>query len=408
MQAAVVRGAVAALLLAVTVGAAGAEPETPAPLPAAPREQALQALGADLFDDVNLSRDRTQSCSTCHVPDAGFVDARILPATGGAVSLGDDGRSIGTRNAPSAAYARFSPRFHRRADGRYVGGQFLDGRAADLTEQAMGPPLNPVEMGLPDKATAVARLRESPDYETRFRALFAEDIFDDHERAFEAMASAIAAFEKTDAFAPFDSRYDRYLRGEEELTDQEELGRVLFFSAQFTNCSLCHRLNRQAADPRETFTDYSFHNIGVPANPTLDAASGGPLADRGLAANPAIADKASVAGMFRVPSLRNVAVTGPYMHNGVFGDLRTVIAFYNKYNSKLEKRQINPETGQRWGAPEVDANLSTKELETGPALNDKRIDALVAFLKTLTDRRYEPLLAQQPGDAPAAGNAASP
>jgi cytochrome c peroxidase len=80
------------------------------------------------------------------------------------------------------------------------------------------------------------------------------------------------------------------------------------------------------------------------------------------------------------------------MHNGVFKDLRTVILFYNKYNSKKKSRQINPETGQRWAAPEIADNLATKELETGPGLDDKRIDALVAFLKTLTDKRYEPLL----------------
>ena len=113
--------------------------------------------------------------------------------------------------------------------------------------------------------------------------------------------------------------------------------------------------------------------------------------DRGLLDNPNISDPAE-AGKFKDPTLRNVAVTGPYMHNGVFQDLRTVILFYNKYNSQAEARQINPETGQPFAAPEVAQNISLEELETGPALDDKRIDALVAFLKTLTDARYEPLL----------------
>jgi cytochrome c peroxidase len=80
------------------------------------------------------------------------------------------------------------------------------------------------------------------------------------------------------------------------------------------------------------------------------------------------------------------------MHNGVFKDLRTVVLFYNKYNSRSARRQINPETGSNWQPPEVTDNLSLKELETGPALEDKRIDALVAFMKTLTDKRYEHLL----------------
>jgi len=80
------------------------------------------------------------------------------------------------------------------------------------------------------------------------------------------------------------------------------------------------------------------------------------------------------------------------MHNGVFNDLRTVILFYNKYNSKKKSRQINPETGQRWAAPEVAENIDMEKLESGPALDDKRVNALIAFLKTLTDKRYEPLL----------------
>ncbi|MGL4294270.1 MAG: methylamine utilization protein MauG, partial [Aestuariivirga sp.] len=86
-------------------------------------------------------------------------------------------------------------------------------------------------------------------------------------------------------------------------------------------------------------------------------------------------------------------VTAPYMHNGVFKDLRTVILFYNKYNAKAARRQINPETGKAWDPPEVDGTLSLEELASGPALKDREIDALVAFLKTLTDKRFEPPIA---------------
>jgi cytochrome c peroxidase len=116
--------------------------------------------------------------------------------------------------------------------------------------------------------------------------------------------------------------------------------------------------------------------------------------DLGLFLNPNV-DDPKQKGKFKTPSLRNVAVTGPYMHNGVFKDLRTVIKFYNKYNSLTDAAQIKPETGQAWGAPEVDQNISLQELKTGPALKSKRIDALVAFLKTLTDKRYEHLLTPQ-------------
>lgn len=344
----------------------------------------LESLGEALFFDTDLSANRTQSCATCHDPDHGFTDPRET-ALGRMVSLGDDGESLGGRNAPTAAYARFSPGFHLGENGLYVGGQFLDGREPDLEGQAGGPPLNPVEMGMPDKASVVARLAEKPDYVRAFDALFGAGALDDPEGGYRAMTEAIAAYERTDVFAPFDSKYDRFLRGEAELTNEEELGRLLFFSEQFTNCNLCHQLRRSQIAGDETFSNYEYHNIGVPANPALE------VTDAGLLDHPGVDDPAQ-AGRFKVPTLRNVAVTGPYMHNGVFADLRTVILFYNKYNSIAERRQINPETGAPWGEPEVPGTLSEEELTHGPALDDKRIDALVSFLKTLTDARYEPLL----------------
>ncbi len=358
-----------------------------APMAAGQGGESWEALGEALFFDPNLSQARTQTCATCHDPNSGFVDPRETDL-GRAVSQGGDGHSLGSRNAPTASYAALTPPFHLNDKGKWVGGQFLDGRAADLAAQAGGPPLNPVEMAMPDKPAVVARLQENPEYVATLKTLAGADVFDDDARAYGAMTQALAAYERTPEFAPFDSKYDRYLRGDYQLTREEDLGRLLFFSQQFTNCNLCHQLKTSPVDPEETFSNYEYHNIGVPANPRL-AHRAGP--DQGLLDNPAVSDPAQ-AGKFKVPTLRNVAVTGPYMHNGVFTDLRTVVLFYNKYNSKSEARQINPETGQPFGLPEVEGTLSMEELTTGPALEDDRIDALVAFLKTLTDARYEDLL----------------
>ncbi|TDE38419.1 cytochrome-c peroxidase [Antarcticimicrobium sediminis] len=358
-----------------------------APVAAGQDGESWEALGEALFFDPNLSQDRTQACVTCHDPNSGFVDPRETDL-GRAVSLGDDGHSLGTRNAPTASYAALTPPFHLNAKGKWVGGQFLDGRATDLAAQAGGPPLNPVEMAMPDKLAVVARLQENPEYVATLKTLAGTDVFDDDARAYGAMTQALAAYERTPEFAPFDSKYDRYLRGDYQLTREEDLGRLLFFSQQFTNCNLCHQLKTSPVDPAETFSNYEYHNIGVPTNPLLAHMSG---PDQGLRDNPAVSDPAQ-AGKFKVPTLRNVAVTGPYMHNGVFTNLRTVVLFYNKYNSKSEARQINPETGQPFAPPEVDGTLSMEELTTGPALEDDRIDALVAFLKTLTDARYEGLV----------------
>ena len=348
-------------------------------------------LGQQLYFDPNLSLNRSQSCATCHDPARGFVDGRDN-GVNGAASLGDNGHAVGDRNAPTAAYALFIPAFHKNRQGEYVGGQFHDGRAATLAEQAGGPPLNPGEMAMPDKATVSARLQENLNYVSQFKALFGEQIFASADKTYAAMADSIAAFEKTETFAPFDSKYDRFLKGEYKMTAQEELGRTLFFSQQFTNCNQCHQLKRSPVAAQETFSNYRYHNIGVPSNTALRSVNGAAgTVDHGLLNNPQVSDPRQD-GKFKVPTLRNVAVTGPYMHNGVFADLRTVVLFYDKYNSRSQRRTINPESNTPWGQPEVGTTLSLKELESGPALSDQKVDALVAFMRTLTDKRYEHLL----------------
>ncbi len=346
-------------------------------------------LGAMLFFDQSFSAGRSMSCATCHAPDTAFADARETAAAGMA-SLGDDGRSFGARNAPTAAYAAAVPAFHYDPKLKeYVGGLFLDGRAGTLADQAVGPPLNPAEMAMPSAAAVIARLRENPDYEQAFRALYGPAIFDDTDAAFAAFGHALAAYEATDALASYDSRYDRYLRGEYDLTPLEDLGRTLFFSNNNVNCATCHSLYPEDA-AKEPFSNHQYRNIGVPGNPALLALAGLPAdhVDRGLAENPGVAGPGAE-GRFRTPTLRNVAVTGPYMHNGVFHDLRTVIAFYDHFNNP--DRALNPETGAPWAPPEVASTVAREDLK-GQPLTDRKIDALVAFLETLTDARYEPLL----------------
>jgi cytochrome c peroxidase len=379
----------AAVLAAILLAAGLLPAAVRAQSAAQPRIDSIAGLGRALFNDRNLSVNRRQNCVSCHSPGLAFTDPKELGKIEGAVSVGADGHSFGDRNSPTAAYAGFTPEFHTGADGEPAGGFFWDGRARTLEEQAGGPPLNPAEMGLPDKETAVARIKENPRLVEAFHTCFGPDVFDGTERAYEAMTKAIAVYERTEEFSPFDSKYDRSLRGEAALSAGETFGRDLFFS--HAGCGGCHLSNPGGSSEKEVFTNFRYYNLGTPVNRNVRALNGSKpgFIDAGLGAGPAIPGAAHE-GRFKVPTLRNVAITGPYMHNGIFKELGTVLAFHQRFSPGGP--QVNPETGQPWDSPEVPANLAAAKLKMVAALSEAETSALIAFLNALTDRRYERLL----------------
>jgi len=357
-----------------------------------------EKLGENLFFDKNLSLSQNTSCATCHDPDHAFIDARFLGTdinqsifVHGALSVGDDGKSLGGRNSPTISYAMFSPEFNSTT---ITGGQFYDGRAATLKEQALMPPLDGTEMQMTDKESVMNRIQENDDYVIAFKTLFGEDIFTNVDKAYAAMGEAISKFEKTDIFSPFDSKYDRYVickenggttgncLNEGNWTNDEQLGMDLFFSQEKTNCASCHQLKASAEVTGETFTNYKYENIGTPKNLTaLQARANLGLGDISDIDHGALT-QGSADGALKVPTLRNIAITGPYMHNGIFTDLTSVLKFY-------ERRRVGGET-QR--PPNVKSTINHELLQQGQELTDSKMAALEAFLKTLTDSKYEHLI----------------
>lgn len=289
-------------------------------------------------------------------------------------------------------YAHLTPPLTRGADGAFAGGLFWDGRANTLEEQAKGPLLNPVEMNMQNAAAVAERIKENADYKRSFEGLFGKEVLSDPNRTLDSVAKALAAFQRTSEFAPFDSKYDRAMRGEVKLTSQEEFGRNLFLTM---NCHVCHTPMKKGGGSIELFTSFEYHNIGLPKNESVRSLNGTDdgFVDAGLRDVQRTSEPAQT-GKFKVPTLRNVAVTAPYMHNGVFKNLRTAIVFYNKYASHRGGAEIDPETGLAWGKrkPEVEANIAHVQLKLGLALDERRVAALEAFLRTLTDKRYEHLL----------------
>lgn len=332
-----------------------------------------ERLGKLLFFEKSLSTPAGQACATCHAPEVAFAD----PETDLPVSRGVIPGRYGSRNDMTVTYAAFIPSLHfDKEDDVWVGGLFWDGRVNSLADQARQPPLNPLEMANPDTVTIAEKLR-ALSYASLFTEVYGADALSDPETAFSNMADAIQAYEKTPELSPFSSKYDYWLRGEAELSPQELRGLKLFEDEDKGNCAACHpgRPDEDGVPP--LFTDFTYDNLGTPRNPENPFYSlptelnpdGYAYVDLGLGKT--VNDPAQN-GKFRVPTMRNVAVTPPYMHNGVFKTLFSVVAFYNT-------RDVAD-----WPAPEVNVNVNRDELGN-LGLSSQEVEDLVAFLRTLTD-----------------------
>ncbi|MDY6822453.1 MAG: cytochrome c peroxidase [Thermodesulfobacteriota bacterium] len=318
----------------------------------------LERLGMRLYNDKKLSFNGTQSCRNCHHHFSGFVDItnHLDPYTN-FVSTGADGVSKGSRNAPSSAYAGFSPVLNNDS-GEYTGGMFWDGRADGLTlgdplaEQAQGPPLNPGEMGMADKQAVVDVIATS-DYVNLWLKVFGAGSLSDVDAAYDNFGRAVAAYERSSDVTSFSSKFDTAT-----LSDSEQAGFALFQE----NCSSCHTTEAAFGAPHPLFTNYQYANIGVPANPGIMSV----MPDMGLGA---IVEDPSQNGKFKIPTLRNIAFSAPYSHNGYFPTLMEMLQF------------INDRSGI---TPEVDENLSTKVGNLG--LSQEELENIAVFLNALTDR----------------------
>jgi len=332
-----------------------------------------ETLGKKLFFDKNLSTPIGQACADCHSPEFGFGQ----PNSDYPVSQGVYKDRFGNRNDLPAAYASFSPDLHYDPnEGLYIGGQFWDGRASDLVEQAKGPFLNPLEMANPDEKTVVEKVKKS-EYADLFKEVFGTSAFEDPNNAYHMIAEAIASYEQSSEVNQFSSKYDFYLAGKVSLTVQEQRGLELFENEDKGNCAACHPSQPSDDGTPPLFTDFTYDNLGVPKNPENPFyylpkflnPSGVNFVDLGLGG---ALNKPSENGKFKVPSLRNIAKTSPYIHNGLFKNLRQVVAFYNS-------RDIGP-----WPQPEVRMNVNHDELGN-LGLSEQEIDDIVVFMHTLTD-----------------------
>ncbi|MGI9190711.1 MAG: cytochrome-c peroxidase [Chitinophagaceae bacterium] len=280
-------------------------------------------LGRKLFYDNILSANNTMNCGSCHQLRNYFVDSNLAHSTG------IDGIT-GNRNSMPLFNIAWAKNF------------FWDGGAADLETQVIGPITNPIEMH-ETMENVVSKLQNHPEYPSLFKKAFGTD-----QVSSKYIMYAIAQFERT--LISGDSKFDQWMAGKTSLTAEEERGRLIYLDENKGDCAHCHGYG-------STFTDFEYRNTGLDSIPV----------DKGRAL---ITLVSTDEGKFKTPSLRNIAHTGPYMHDGRFKTLRECIDHYNtgfKYTKNLAA-ELLPKTKGR--------------------MNEQDINDLMAFLRTLTDYNF--------------------
>jgi cytochrome c peroxidase len=365
-----------------------------------PSVAVLTDLGRQMFFDPNLSASSTLSCASCHDPQYAFA-----APNGRAVQRGGaDGKGGGLRAVPSLRYLQSVPRFTEHMheaegddsiDQGPAGGRTWDGRAQTAHEQARLPILSPREMANGSVEAFVVKLRRA-SYASALREGFGADVLDDPATAFNAALLALEVFQQSPGeFYPYDSKYDAYLRGTAKLTPSEARGLALFNDPVKGNCAVCHPSAIKAgAFPQ--FTDYGYVAVGVPRNGGIPANRDPKFFDLGLCGpeRTDLRDRHEYCGLFRTPTLRNVATRRTFFHNGVFHSLNQVLEFYVGRDSQPEKWYPRDKGGQVRkfnDLPlEFHGNVNREppfDRQPGdkPALSPAEIADVVAFLRTLTD-----------------------
>lgn len=385
-----------------------ARQEAPGPQPmtraeAFARARELGQIGRVMFFDPSLSASGRVSCASCHDPAHGFSPPNALPIQAG----GSDLSRHSFRAAPTLMYRQSTPAFTEHyyesddeaddsIDNGPTGGLTWDGRVDRGRAQAAIPLLSPDEMANADAADVVAKAARAP-YAERLRKVYGSDLFDDPKRAFAALTEALEVFEESPAdFYPYSSKYDAFLAGKTQLSPAEARGLQIFNDERKGNCANCHRSMPAKDGTPPQFTDFGLIGLGVPRNRALaqnrdptffDLGACGPLRTD-------LAGRDEYCGLFKTPTLRNVALRKTFFHNGSFHDLTEVVRFYAQRNTNPEKWYPRKSDGsvdqfddlpQKYWKNLNDEPPFDRKRGERPAMNEAEIRDVVAFLHTLTD-----------------------
>jgi cytochrome c peroxidase len=364
-----------------------------------PSVEDLTRLGRRLFADTSLSASGALACASCHDPARAYGP----PGKAAVMQGGADMASPGVRAVPSLTYQQATPPFTEHftetegddsIDQGPAGGHGWDGRASSAHDQAAFPLLSPFEMANASPEAAIGRLRQSPNAQL-FRATFGDHVLDDPRLSWTALRLALEVFQQSPAdFYPYTSKYDASLRGEVALSASERRGLELFDDPDKGNCAACHpSAIKRGQFPQ--FTDYGFIALGVPRNAEIPANRDATYFDLGLCGpyRTDVSGQAEYCGLFKTPSLRNVALRETFFHNGEFHTLEDAVRFYVKRDLEPERfyprnpdgtvRKFDDLPAAYQSHVNTDPPFQTSDRQ--PALNDAEIADVVTFLRTLTD-----------------------
>jgi len=394
-----------------------------------PNLSLIAQVGKQIFFDKNLSGSGKMSCATCHDPNYAYGPPNNLAVQLGGLNLQDSG----FRAVPSLRYKDNTPAYSDLMDNPDSislpgpgGGFAADGRINTLAEQAKIPLLSPFEMDNASTAVVVAKLQVA-SYADVFVQAFGNDVFSNSDKAFTDAQAALQAFQLEDpSFHPYNSKFDLYAGNKigGALTPAEIRGMNVFTDPATGNCASCHYQGAGLNGSAALFTDFSYEAIGVPRNPEIPANAAPDFNDMGVC-GPFRTDHLPSAtnapdkfcGMFKTPTLRNVATRTVFFHNGVIHSLEQAIRFYNTRDTKPEiwyptsggTPKATPDAGfptygliktQYTGGivqkfddlpaiyrRNIDSQLPLdgRSAGTTPPMSEQNVADLICFLKTLTD-----------------------
>jgi cytochrome c peroxidase len=418
-------------------GAVFAEPQTqpgenPHPIqlirPPVQPLSAMARLGRDIFYDTSLSSSGKMACASCHSPDHAYG-----PPNDGPVMLGGPDLMLpGLRAVPSLTYLQQQPDFSIGPDDREnetitlaqmaevgqsanrvqktatqatqsaanivpQGGLFWDGRADTLQMQASGPMLDPREMDGGSIEIIAEKLRHAP-YAKKFAGLFGENVFTNPTLLVAEARFAVGRYQfEEPSFHPYTSKFDSWLEGKARLNESEMRGYRLFNDPEKANCAGCHSSQPSRDGLPPLFTDTQYEALAAPRNSALADTKDPNFFDLGVCGpvRKDIAEQTQFCGMFKTPTLRNVALRHAFFHNGVFQTLQQVMDFYNFRDTNPEKiyplgadgkpQKYNDIPAQYHANVDVNDPPFNRHPGETPAMTEQDEADIIAFLKTLTD-----------------------